>query len=72
MSKKREPKSELDRFKDAVASLGEQFKDYLLIARTSDGILLWRSSDKTWSIGAAGRYLKCADEQDARRRERAV
>ena len=36
----------------------------MLIAGTSDGILLWRSSDKTWSIGAAGRYLKCADEQD--------
>lgn len=52
------------RFLDMVAKSGEHFEDYLLIVKTNNGTLDWRSSDKTWAMGAAERYLNLGHAED--------
>lgn len=66
MSKRHEIKVD-DRFKnflDMVAKTGEHFPEYIVIVKTHNGNLDWRSSDKTWAMGAAERYLNICHEED--------
>lgn len=51
-------------FLDMVAKSGEHFEDYLLIVKTNNGTLDWRSSDKTWAMGAAERYINLGHAED--------
>lgn len=53
-----------DKFLDMVARGGEHFSEYLMIVKTSAGSLDWRSSDKTWAMGAAERYLNLGLSED--------
>lgn len=39
------------------AMCGEHFSDYLIIVRPDSKGLAWRSSNTTWGIGAASRYI---------------
>lgn len=54
------PASEFDRLALLSASIGEHFKDFVVLVRTENG-LLWRSSDSVWGGGACWRYLKAQD-----------
>ena len=55
---------EMDRFEDFGARCSEHFREFLLLVKTKDGRMFWKSSDKTWAMGAATRYLNCSDETD--------
>ena len=55
---------DLKQFDSMVSNLGEHFKEYVLIAKGSNGNMLWRSSDRTWAMGACQRYLITADQED--------
>lgn len=52
------------RFLDMVAKSGEHFQEYVVIVKTPNGSLDWRSSDKTWAMGATARYLELAHGED--------
>jgi hypothetical protein len=60
------------RFLDMVAKSGEHFGDYLLIVKTNNGILDWRSSDKTWALGAAQRFINLGHAEDEVNMRRSV
>jgi hypothetical protein len=51
-----------------AANLGERFGDYLIIVRSDKG-LSWRSSDRTWAIGACDRYVDSVLSDDRVERE---
>jgi hypothetical protein len=55
-----------------VAKSGEHFGDYLLIVKTNNGILDWRSSDKTWALGAAQRFINLGHAEDEVNMRRSV
>lgn len=44
-------------FSDTASRIGEAFTDYLLVARTKDG-MAFRCSDINWSLGAAERFIE--------------
>lgn len=62
--KENENEKELKLFESLISKTGEHFKEYILIAKGSNGNMLWRSSDRTWSMGACHRYLITADQED--------
>lgn len=70
MSQKVHPN--FSRFLDMVAKSGEHFDDYLLIVKTNNGTLDWRSSDKSWAMGAAERYLNLCHAEDQINLQRSV
>lgn len=47
-----------------MARLSERYDEVLIVVRTPHGKLLWKSTDKTWSLGAMMRYMNCVDEMD--------
>jgi hypothetical protein len=51
------------KFESLVAVAGEHFNDYLLVARIGKD-LHWSSSDQTWAVGAAHRYINSQEELD--------
>ena len=53
-----------NRFLDMVAKSGEHFQEYLVIVKTPTGNIDWRSSDKTWAMGATSRYLELCHGED--------
>ena len=61
--------TELDKFKNDVARFSGQYPEFLIIVRTKSSRLQWKATDRTWAIGAAMRYLNCAEEWD-RKEER--
>jgi hypothetical protein len=56
--------SDIDRFDQFTALFGEHFKDYVVMARDAQNRLVWKSSDKTWAVGAMNRYMNSLDEWD--------
>lgn len=52
----------LDQFKTDIAKFSGNYKEFLVIVRSSDGHLLWRSTDDIWAVGAANRYLASQNE----------
>ena len=46
------------KMKTLCSLVGEQFSDFLLIVRPDSKGLSWRSSDSTWALGAATRYIQ--------------
>lgn len=55
---------DLTKFRTDVSKFSGNYSEFLVIAKTPDGRLYWRSTDQTWAIGAANRYLNCIDEID--------
>ena len=53
----RDGKESMDAFKSLCARIGERYHDYLLIVRDDPRGTTWHSSDSTWAIGAAERYM---------------
>lgn len=51
-------------FLDMIAKTGEHFEEYLVIVKAKDEMIDWRSSDKTWAMGAAERYLNIGHAED--------
>lgn len=51
-------------FWDLVAKLGEHYQDFVIMARDRKNRLLWKTSDKSWALGAMTRYMNCIDEWD--------
>ena len=45
------------RLNSLCANLGEHFEDFLVVVRPRRRTISWRSSDATWAIGAADRYI---------------
>jgi len=62
---------EVEKFKMDLAKFSGNYPDFLVIVTTTSGRLLWKSTNKTWGIGAATRYLNSTDEWD-REDERAA
>lgn len=60
------------RFLDMVAKSGEHFQEYIVIVKTPNGTLDWRSSDKSWAMGAAERYLNLGHAEDEMNLHRSV
>jgi len=56
---------EIDRFKMDLARFSGGYTSFMVIVRTPSGRLLWKSTDKTWAIGACHRYLNGANAWDA-------
>ena len=54
----------LEKFKTDVARFSGNYNEFLVIVKAKNGNLQWKSSDKTWAMGAAARYLNCIDEVD--------
>lgn len=52
------------KFLDFVAKSGEHFQEYVVIVKAPGGTIDWRSSDKTWAMGAASRYLELCHGED--------
>ena len=50
--------------RDLAANIAEHYGDYLVILRDPKGGLEWKSSDPTWAVGAAERYLGHVRTQD--------
>ncbi len=50
----RKHESDSKRIRDVSAHMSEFFDDYVVIGRIRDG-LVWRFSDRTFALGAAGR-----------------
>lgn len=59
-------------FLDMVAKSGEHFQEYVVIVKTPNGTIDWRSSDKTWAMGAAERYLNLCHAEDDINLQRSV
>lgn len=57
-------RKEFQRFKESVSAFAEHHAEFLIVAKTGSGNLLWKASDKTWGIGAASRYINCEDARD--------
>jgi hypothetical protein len=55
-----------------VAKSGEHFQEYIVIVKTPNGTLDWRSSDKSWAMGAAERYLNLGHAEDEMNLHRSV
>jgi hypothetical protein len=55
---------DIARFDQVSALVGEHFRDYVLMARDEKNRLIWKSSDKTWAVGAMSRYMNSLDEWD--------
>ena len=54
-----EDRKRLETLLDDVAHrLGEHVADYLIVVRPSPRGISWRSSDCTWGMGAAERYVQ--------------
>lgn len=53
-----------EKFLDDVSRVGEHFEEFLLIVKPSRGNIDWRSSDRTWAVGAAERYLNVCHAED--------
>ncbi len=53
----------LEQFKKDVARFSGNYTQFLIIAST-DGQLLWKSTDETWAVGAASRFLNIKNEHD--------
>lgn len=64
MTKKEPQKPAHERFLDSCAKVGEHFPEFLMIVKTDEGFMDWRSSDKTWAMGAAERYLNLSHTED--------
>ena len=47
-------------FDNIAARMGEQFADYVILARAHNGAVTWRASDPTWAEGAADQYVRYA------------
>ena len=54
---------EMQKFRQVCESMSVTFKDFIVIARTSDS-LLWRASDSTWALGATTRYQESLGNED--------
>ena len=52
------------RFLDMVSKTGEHFEEYIVIVKAPNGTLDWRSSDKSWAMGATERYLNLCHAED--------
>ena len=44
-------------FNALCSRVGERYRDFVLIVRDDPRGTIWRSSDSTWAIGAAERYI---------------
>lgn len=53
----------LEQFKKDVSRFSGNYTQFLIIAST-EGQFLWKTTDETWGIGAATRYLKIKAEHD--------
>lgn len=56
--------NDIETFKIDAAKFSGNYEEFLVIVKTRDGAFLWKATDPTWAIGAARRYLTCADEVD--------
>jgi hypothetical protein len=57
-------KREVESFKTICSGLAEHSADYLVVMRTPQGELIWKSSDKSWAVGVCERYITYTHEQD--------
>ena len=57
-------KDEAKKFKMDVAKFSGNYREFVIIAKTGDGRLFWKATDKTWALGAIQRYSTCVDEMD--------
>lgn len=55
---------ELKKLKMACATVGTQYSEILVVAKTSDGSLVWHATDDTWALGACHRFITCNEETD--------
>ena len=53
----------LEQFKLDVAKFSGNYRDFLIVAR-NDEQLMWKSTDDTWGVGAAKRYMDVMAERD--------
>jgi len=53
----------IEQFKVDVARFSGNYQEFLILAKTRDGGLVWRSTDDAWGVGAATRYLLSRDEE---------
>lgn len=53
----------LKQFQMDVAKFSGNYTSFLIIANTSDS-LMWKSTDDTWGVGAAKRYVDSISERD--------
>lgn len=66
-----EDKIQIEKFKQDLAKFSGNYLEFLVIVKRKDGNLNWKSTDKTWALGAVTRYLECMkaadwkEEQDA-------
>ena len=54
----------LEKFKNDVAKFSGNYSEFLVIVKDREGLLRWKSTDVTWAVGAAKRYLDCAFARD--------
>ena len=54
----------LETFKNDVATFSGNYLEFLVIVKRKDGNLSWKSSDTTWGVGGAKRYLDSVQEMD--------
>ena len=62
----------LQKFKNDVARFSGNYLEFIVIVKRKDGNLNWKSSDKTWAMGAVTRYLNCTDEWDREEERKAL
>lgn len=55
---------EIQRFKNDIAVFSGHYTDFVVIAKTPSGRLHWKSTDKTWGLGACRRFITVTEELD--------
>lgn len=63
---------EVERFRDLAARVGEKYADFVIMVRDSKNRLIWKSSERSWAIGAMSRYINSLDEWDREEDRRAI
>lgn len=58
------PNEEIERFKMDIAKFSAHYEQFFVVVKTPGKQLMWKSSDTTWAVGAAQRYISCMDEVD--------
>lgn len=54
----------VEKFRNDVSVFSKEYSDYFIAVKRKDGSLSWKTSDTTWAIGVANRYLSMTDEID--------